>query len=141
MKEFVQGGWYHWRDGWYFKRLPGGFVSVELWTETKAALVTCKIPPSEWASIVAAVTPHGSTGDAYLSALAVHDGRQPPDETVQMKEMIRFLVDELENRDGYSPAEASCPECTVGTVPDSKNKGPCLYHQALELIEQGEYRR
>lgn len=49
-------------------------------------------------------------------------------------EMIRFLLDELENRDGYSPSIASCPECTVGTVPDSQNKGPCLYHQALKLF-------
>ena len=51
-----------------------------------------------------------------------------------MLEMIRFLVDELENRDGYSPAESSCPECTLGTVPDNLNRGPCLYHQAKTLL-------
>ena len=48
--------------------------------------------------------------------------------------IIKFLIDELENRDGYSPAESSCPECTLGTVPDNLNRGPCLYHQAKTLL-------
>jgi hypothetical protein len=55
-------------------------------------------------------------------------------DATKLREMIRFLLNELENRDGHSPSIASCPECTSGTVPDSQNKGPCLYHQALKLF-------
>jgi len=50
----------------------------------------------------------------------------------RLMEIIEFLVAELEQRDGYSPAIHTCPECTVGTTPE--NKGQCLYHQAKKLL-------
>src|SRR6478736_5514919 len=28
----------------------------------------------------------------------------------------------------------SCPICTQGVTPDSMNKGPCFYNQALQLL-------
>lgn len=34
----------------------------------------------------------------------------------------------------YPPADLGCVECTVGTVPDRLNTGPCAYHAAKKLL-------
>jgi hypothetical protein len=58
---------FHWRDGTYFKRLDDGSVNV---TSDAFAFT---IPASEWASIVAAVSRRGETGETFRAALGFHD--------------------------------------------------------------------
>ena len=66
---------FHWSRGMYFRRLQDGTVEV---TQTKDGGKTDdiewqrEIPPSEWASIVAAVSHQGETGYTYRTALGFH---------------------------------------------------------------------
>lgn len=57
---------FHWRNGIYFDRLPDGSVSI--------TGVADAIPAAEWASIVAAVSKAGETGETYRAALKFHNG-------------------------------------------------------------------
>lgn len=66
---------FHWSDGLYFRRLHDGTVEM---TQTKDGGKTDdiewqrEIPPSEWASIVAAVSYQGETEDTCKTALGFH---------------------------------------------------------------------
>ncbi len=65
---------FHWSDGLYFRRLNDGTVEL---TQTKHGRTDevewqREIPPSEWASIVAAVSYQGETKDTYETALGFH---------------------------------------------------------------------
>jgi hypothetical protein len=62
---------FHWRDGYYFQRLPLGAVLVTLPDHSQKV-----IPPNEWASIVAHVSQAGETAESFAAALAFH-GEQP----------------------------------------------------------------
>lgn len=74
-------GFYHWRDNWFFKRLADG--SVRIWKlraigeniPDPNTLAAADIPPAEWASIIAAVSAAGETGETYHAAFALHEGR------------------------------------------------------------------
>ena len=62
---------FHWRDGWFFLRLPDGSVQVTPGTDAEAVVIL----PHEWVSIIAAVrgTPYvGST--EYEEAKTFHGG-------------------------------------------------------------------
>ena len=63
---------FHWREGWYFKRLEDGSVRVRV----KRLLVT--IPPNEWGSIVASVSPRGDTATTYAAAMRLHNPEPEP---------------------------------------------------------------
>jgi hypothetical protein len=65
-----QVGYYHWRDGIYFRRNDDGSVRVA--SQTHAILFD--VPPNEWASIVAHVSAKGETGEAFARAQAFHAG-------------------------------------------------------------------
>ena len=62
---------YHWRDGWYFERGTNGNVVI---TPPKGDNVgPIIIPYNEWASIIAAVSEKGETGEQYQAALKLHN--------------------------------------------------------------------
>jgi hypothetical protein len=66
---------YHWSRGMYFRRLQDGTVEVtQTVNEGKTDEIewSREIPPNEWASIVAAVSHQGETGDTYRTALKFH---------------------------------------------------------------------
>jgi hypothetical protein len=42
------------------------------------------------------------------------------------------LVSDTEGK--YPPPDSGCIDCTVGTVPDRLNTGPCAYHSAKRLL-------
>lgn len=44
------------------------------------------------------------------------------------------LRDNTEGR--YPEADAGCIHCTVGTVPNRFNTGPCAYHNAKRILGQ-----
>lgn len=46
---------------------------------------------------------------------------------------LRGFMAQYDDNEG-PPAEAYCFECTVGTVPNSLNKGPCPYHNAKAIL-------
>ena len=51
-----------------------------------------------------------------------------------LRRMITEYKDEAESR----PQEASCPECTLGTVPNHLNNGICPYHNAVVVMKKTE---
>jgi hypothetical protein len=65
---------FHWSNGLYFRRLSDGTVEVTQTKHTKTDEIAWQyeIPPSEWASIVAAVSYQGETRDTYGTALGFH---------------------------------------------------------------------
>lgn len=64
---------FHWRDAWYFKRVAGGNVQVTR-LEPGHEAVQFNIPPLEWASIVAAVSPQGESTETWEQAAKFHGG-------------------------------------------------------------------
>jgi hypothetical protein len=51
--------------------------------------------------------------------------------------MICAHENTLEASEGKFPwKDPGCIECTVGTVPDRLNTGPCAYHNARKLLGQ-----
>lgn len=69
---------FHWREGWYFDRLPNGDVHLKKDANHSSEafpFVDVTIPASEWASIVSSVSAAGETGDTYRAALAFHQGQ------------------------------------------------------------------
>jgi hypothetical protein len=69
MSELTSG--FHWRDGWYFKRLEDGAVRV-MFVAGEYVYTRLHIPPNEWASIVCSVSAGGETGERYEAALQFH---------------------------------------------------------------------
>lgn len=65
----------HWNDGWHFKRVEGGHVQVTRLAPGHEAL-QFRIPPLEWASIVAAVSPKGESSETWQQAALFHGGTQ-----------------------------------------------------------------
>jgi hypothetical protein len=63
-------GEFHWRDGWFFKRLPDGSVRVQHRAPDAGPSVDLLIPSNEWASIVASMSAEGETAESYQDALA-----------------------------------------------------------------------
>ena len=78
----MRPGEFHWRDGWYFKRLGGGAVQIRKMAAFDGIVsdtheFTVEIPAEEWASIVAhvAVRPsHPNEGILFASARQLHSG-------------------------------------------------------------------
>ena len=85
-------GAYHWRDNWYFTRTADDSVWIsKLLGGNK---VSAKIPRAEWASIVAAVSAAGETGETYHAALALHDGRAADTRKEAITAAARWLVEQ-----------------------------------------------
>jgi len=65
---------FHWKDGWYFKRLDGGAVRA---THCDGQYITAQmtVPAPEWASIVCSVSNGGETGERWDAAQNFH-GRE-----------------------------------------------------------------
>ena len=55
---------------------------------------------------------------------------------------VRDLLANLDDETGSIRVgdNASCPICTVGTVPHDRDKGPCAYHRLLSVIEDQDAR-
>ncbi len=73
-----EGCGFHWRDDTFFKRTDDGTVEVnyfEQFNNTPQDKVW-RIPPNEWASIVASVSGTGETSESYREALKFHAGNQ-----------------------------------------------------------------
>ena len=73
---------FHWSNGMYFRRVYDGSVEIRQMIDASSDEVRWKVvvPPSEWASIVAAVSYQGETGPTYRQALRFHgvEGRPVP---------------------------------------------------------------
>lgn len=69
---------FHWRDGWYFRRLTNGAVEVIKTVDPRSddPEIRIEIPSEEWASIVCSVSAHGETGERWNAAQDFH-GRVP----------------------------------------------------------------
>jgi hypothetical protein len=72
---------YHWRNGWYWSRLPDGSVEVRNHGDFEKhdsncgsgdGRVTLVIPPAEWASIVSSVSKGGESNGGYRAAVDFH---------------------------------------------------------------------
>jgi len=61
---------FHWREGWKFRRIEGGAVTI---TNGEARL---SIPATEWISIISSLSPSGSTADSRVDARWLHMSRQ-----------------------------------------------------------------
>jgi len=57
---------FHWRDGWYFRRLEDGSVRIV------SDYADLTIPAAEWASIVCSVSADGETGERWHAAQDFH---------------------------------------------------------------------
>lgn len=69
---------YHWRNGLYFQRLANGSVLITSQPDLQSpASVIGEVPPAEWASIVAAVTPAGENSFTHKAAEDLHSGLTP----------------------------------------------------------------
>ena len=71
---------YHYRDGWYFERVPDtdGVVRIyhiEPGKKPEIADEDFEIDPDSWASIVASVSEDGETADTHTAAISLHFGR------------------------------------------------------------------
>ena len=70
----AEAGAFHWRNGWFFKRLANGSVRV-MRRERPASnyfVVDITIPAAEWASIVCSVSALGETEDRWMAAQEFH---------------------------------------------------------------------
>lgn len=66
---------FHAKDGWYFKRVKGGYVQVMKRNALSGLMETLdQFSPELWASIVSSVCSLGETGDTYHHALIFHSG-------------------------------------------------------------------
>jgi hypothetical protein len=68
---------FHWKDGWFFERLPNGSVMITKRKDggLESPIITREvIPPEEWASVVASVSKHGDFNPYYQQALDFHNG-------------------------------------------------------------------
>lgn len=68
---------HHWRDGWFFFRLPTGAVRIRkhLTADPDSEIVEeMEIPGEQWCSIVIATARDGETGVNYGLANALHWG-------------------------------------------------------------------
>jgi len=76
--EVQKSGAFHWRDGWFFKRLSDGSVSIFHAEDSKDYLYpSLTIPPNEWASIIAQCSAKGESDGGWERALQFHT--TPPD--------------------------------------------------------------
>lgn len=79
MLELGRGWGFHWRDQTFFKRAEDGSVEVRHIEQfnNHPQIKEWRIPPNEWASIVAAVSKGGETSESYSGTLAFHMGSLP----------------------------------------------------------------
>lgn len=75
MQKYPLEDGFHWRDQWFFKRMPGGHVRITH-AEVGHEVTQILVPPLEWASIVASVSPEGESGDTWKQAAEFHGGTQ-----------------------------------------------------------------
>lgn len=75
--DLAEAGAFHWRDGWFFKRLSDGSVRVMRRERPNYFAVDITIPATAWASIVCSVSALGATGAQWKAALDFHDKRMP----------------------------------------------------------------
>ena len=69
---------FHFKDGWYFKRLEDG--SVLIYHEEPISRAECaalidaqiEIDPGSWASIIASVSARGDTAETFREAVKFH---------------------------------------------------------------------
>ncbi len=64
-------GAFHWKDGWYFKRLPDGSVNV-MFYDRRYIHPDLTIDADSWASIVASVSARGETADSWQAIREFH---------------------------------------------------------------------
>ena len=67
---------FYFKDGWFFKRISDGSVLITLAKEDPDDVIArVAVDPSSWASIVAAVSAKGDTGENWNIARKLHEGR------------------------------------------------------------------
>ena len=66
---------FHSRDGFFFSRGRDGDVQVRVGARTDAShtVASTVLTASEWASVVAAVSARGETGETWREALDSHE--------------------------------------------------------------------
>lgn len=76
---------YHWKDGWWFSRLADGSIRMEhrqyilegptgKYTDQYTVDVNVVIDTDSWGSIVASMSEHGDTREAWSAAKRFHAG-------------------------------------------------------------------
>jgi hypothetical protein len=70
LRDDIKSG-FHWRDGWYFKRLDAGSVRV-CHVVGECLYLVLEIPENEWASIICSVSALGETGERWQQARNFH---------------------------------------------------------------------
>jgi hypothetical protein len=73
---------------------------------------------------------HRVTNDVWIMWQAAENGLLPA-----MAKAAEQVEDYINDNDGRGPSDNHCPDCTMGVVPDSLNKGLCGYHKLQSLIE------
>ena len=67
---------FHFKDGWFFRRMREGSVLITLVDEkTDGQIARIAVDPSSWASIIAAVSAKGDTGENWNIAKKLHEGK------------------------------------------------------------------
>lgn len=67
---------FHAHDGWYFRRDDDGRVLIEVHEsahEDAPPVTGLSLDADSWASVVAAVTASGGTGETFRAARTLHD--------------------------------------------------------------------
>lgn len=55
-----------------------------------------------------------------------------------LADLVRQVYEHKNRGEHDDMADAGCPDCTHGTVPDRSNTGRCAYHSAAELLRETE---
>lgn len=76
----IQVGEFHWRDGWYFSRLPDGAVRMQN-RNSDGRILEALIPAPEWASIVCSVSIGGEGNGRWIEAQKFHGQYVTPRES------------------------------------------------------------
>lgn len=94
-KDFADAlkGGFHWRDGWFFKRMDDGSVRISKLAVRVDSIggkhdkieAHGTIPPAEWASIVCSVSKGGETRERWLAQQAFHDGTEQPEDEIHVE--------------------------------------------------------
>lgn len=75
--------WLHVSEGLFFRRHDDGSVEIGQGPDFNSVAPLQKIPPAQWASVVAFVSHQGEDGVTYTQAINFHMGEPNPEEMVE----------------------------------------------------------
>jgi hypothetical protein len=75
--------WLHVSEGLFFRRCEDGSVEIGQGPDFNSVAPLQKIPPTQWASVVAYVSHAGEDGATYSQAIDFHQGKPGEAEPVE----------------------------------------------------------